>query len=356
MKIFAVGPVPMDPETLVVASHQVPYFRTEEFSEVVLECASHLQTLLGTAQDSRVVFLAASGTGAMEAAVINLLHADDHVLVISGGTFGKRFRLLCEIHGIPHQTIELAYGEALTEEMLAAYRDIPFTAMLVNIHETLTGQLYDMEMLSAFCREKGMLFVVDAISTFLVDPYQMDASQVDCTIISSQKGLALHPGLSMVVVRQEAYDQRVPLRHTPNLYFRFPDYYPEVLRGQTPYTPTIGVILQLQEKLRRVMARGMDPYIEHCAHIAARVRGGVRSLGYQIPEQYRLSNGVTPVRDPDGQAYRTVKRLKDEFDIYVIPSAGDLTDSVFRIGHMGGNLTDEDVDILIDALRRIKQS
>ncbi len=356
MRIFAVGPVPMDPETLQTASLQLPYFRTEEFSEVVLESAGYLKNLLGTADDSRVIMLASSGTGAMEAAVVNLLNADDYVLVVAGGTFGKRFRLLCEVHGIPHVSIDLEYGEALTREKLEAHRDKPFTAMLVNIHETLTGQLYDMDMLSAFCREKGMLFVVDAISTFLVDDYAMDASGVDCTIISSQKGLALHPGLSIVVVRREAYEARVPRPHTPSLYFRFPDYYPEVLRGQTPYTPSIGIIMQLQEKLRRVAAIGAQPYIEHCARTAARVREGVLSLGYRIPENYRLSNGVTPVIDPDGHAYRTVKRLKDEFDIFVIPSAGTLTDTVFRIGHMGGNLSDEDVDALIDALRRIKQS
>ncbi len=346
----------MDLETLQTASLQLPYFRTEEFSEMVLECSNGLKQLLGTRDESRVVFFASSGTGAMEAVVINLFNQDDRVLVVAGGTFGKRFRLLCEVHGIPYESIDLEYGEALTREKLERFRDKPFTGMLVNIHETLTGQLYDMEMLSGFCKDKGMLFVVDAISTFLVDEYNMDASGVDCTIISSQKGLALHPGLSIVVVNREAYDSRVPRHHSPSLYFRFPDYYPEVLRGQTPYTPSIGIIMQLQDKLRRVMAKGTQPYIDDCARIAGRVRKGVLSLGYRIPDAYRLSNGVTPVIDPTGQAYRTVKRLKDEFGIFVIPSAGALTDSVFRIGHMGGNITDGDVDVLLDALRRIKES
>ena len=356
MKIFAVGPVPMDPETLATASLQLPYFRTEEFSEMLLECADGLKQLIGTSDDSRVVFLASSGTGAMEATVINLFNQDDRVLIIAGGTFGKRFRLLCEVHGIPFESIDLGYGEALTRKKLEAYRDRPFTGMLVNIHETLTGQLYDMDMLSGFCKDKGMMLVVDAISTFLVDDYDMDASGVACTIISSQKGLALHPGLSMVIVNQEAYDTRVPRSHSPSLYFRFPDYYPEVLRGQTPYTPSIGIIMQLQEKLRRVRARGVRYYIDDCARIAARVREGVLSLGYRIPDAYPLSNGVTPVIDPSGNAYRTVKRLKDEFGIFVIPSAGALTDTVFRIGHMGGNISDEDVDMLIDAMRRIRTS
>ena len=110
MRIFAVGPVPMDPETLYTASLQLPYFRTEEFSEMLQECDHGLKHLLGTSSESRTVFLASSGTGAMEAAVINLLNKDDRVLVIAGGTFGKRFRLLCEIHGIPFESLDLEYG------------------------------------------------------------------------------------------------------------------------------------------------------------------------------------------------------------------------------------------------------
>ena len=356
MRLFAVGPVPMDPETMAVASEQLPYFRTEEFSAVNQECASGVKKLIGTEEDSRVIFLAASGTGAMEATVTNLLSPDDRVLVIAGGTFGRRFRDLCGIHGIPHESIDLEYGAALTPALLDPYRDEPFTALLVNIHETLTGQLYDLDMLSAFCRDKGMLLVVDAISTILVDPYRMDEFGIGATILSSQKGLALHPGLSMVVVNKDVYDTRVPKRHTPNLYFRFPDYYPEILRGQTPYTPAIGILLQLQEKLRRVLPRGTEAYVRDCADIARRVREGVTALGYRIPENYTLSNGVTPVIDPSGSAYRTVKRLKDEYDIFVIPSAGALTDTVFRVGHMGGNLKPEDVDALVEALRRIQES
>ena len=131
---------------------------------------------------------------------MNCLDKDDRVLVIDGGSFGHRFVELCRLHQIPCEVLELKFGDALTAERLQAYDGKGFTALLVNIHETSTGQLYDGKMLSEFCRKNNMYFIVDAISSFLADPISVREWGIDVLILSSQKGLALPPGLSAIVL------------------------------------------------------------------------------------------------------------------------------------------------------------
>ena len=145
MKLFTVGPVEMYPFTLKTAAGQIPYFRTKEFSAMMLE--ELLKKQMHAPDTSRLVFLTASGTGAMEATVFNLFNKDDRLLIIDGGSFGHRFAQICELHGIPHDVLTLSFGESLTSERLEEYSGTAYTGLLVNIHETSTGQLYDINTL-----------------------------------------------------------------------------------------------------------------------------------------------------------------------------------------------------------------
>lgn len=354
MKLFAVGPIPMDSETLEISKEQLPYFRTKEFSKIMLECDATLKRLLGADAQTPSMYLTACGTGGLEAAVINIFTPADKLLVICGGTFGKRFAKICEIYEIPHERLEVPYGEKLTQEMLDEYNGKGFTGLLVNIHETLSGQLYDIEMLSNFCKKNQLLFVVDAISAFLVDSFQMDEYGVDAVIISSQKGLGLAPGLSMVFINQKTYEARVKNNSPKTLLLSFNDYYPEIKRGQTPYTPPIGVVIQLHEKLQRLAKVDIDEIISHSAENAAYLRKGLRELGFSYPDN-NLSNGVTPVICP-GEDARAIVDFLVERGIYVIPSAGELTNVVFRIGHMGLNVHKDDIDELLQTLSDYKKA
>lgn len=174
MKLFTVGPVLMYPETLDVASKQLPYFRTDEFSKIMLETAERLKRIIGTSQNSEAIFITGSGTASMEAVVSNAFDSSDRVLIIDGGSFGHRFKQLCDIYQIPNDTISLSFGETLTQEHFDSIDGTRYTALLVNIHETSTGQLYDIHLLQNFCKQYHLFLVVDAISSFLSDPYQMD--------------------------------------------------------------------------------------------------------------------------------------------------------------------------------------
>ena len=155
---FTVGPVMCSNEVCAVGGEQVPYFRTLEFSELMLENEKLMLKYAKAPAGSRVAFMTNSSTGSMEATVMNCFTSTDNVLVINGGSFGQRFVELCEIHDIPHDVLKLNHGQKLTKERLYEYDSMGYTGLLVNIDETSTGVLYDSEMLGEFCKKNNMFF------------------------------------------------------------------------------------------------------------------------------------------------------------------------------------------------------
>lgn len=190
---FTVGPVQSSEMVCAVGSEQVPYFRTAEFSQLMLENERLIKKFAKAENDARVVFITGSGTASMEAAVVNMLTENDRVLVVDGGSFGHRFVELCEIHGIPHDVIKIEAGKTVTANKLSMYAGRDYTAFLINFHETSTGVLYDMELISKFCKENKLFLIVDAISSFLADSFNMAELGVDVMITGSQKALACPP-------------------------------------------------------------------------------------------------------------------------------------------------------------------
>ena len=352
MKLFTPGPIAMDEETIALGGTQAQYFRTPEFSRLMLDCAAMLKTAMDAPDEARMIFLTASGTGAMEASVMNLFTGHDKILLIAGGTFGKRFRRICEIHEIPAEVIELRWDEAFRPEMLEKYENRGITGMLVNMCETSTGQLYPMDVISAFCKRNGICLVVDAISSFLCDPFSMKETGADAVIVSSQKGLALHPGMSFVAVGKEAFEKRCVNNNIKSLYFNFNDYETDIIRGQTPYTPAVGIINQMHDKLRRLLQEGVENHIRSIKRIAAYCREQLKAKTELTVPEYPLSNGVTPVYCPAENAEAIFHFLKDSFDVYVTPCAGDIAAVLFRVAHMSRALSEKDIDQLIALLRR----
>lgn len=350
MKIFTVGPVEMYPQTLKESSQQLPYFRTDEFSEMMLGSEQLLLNMAYAQDGSRAVFLTASGTGAMEATIINLLRPADRVLVVDGGSFGHRFVQMCARHNIPKETLSLPFGAALTREMLdAAYRE-DMTALLINVHETSTGQLYDLNMVDGFCKEHGLLLIVDAISSFLSDEVDMRKNGIDVLILSSQKAFALAPGISMVLLSPRAL-QLVGQRGTEMMYFDFRDYLKNGERGQTPFTPAVGILLTMHSRLVEIDRMGLENVRAGIRTVAEDLRAKVKRLPVQIPE-YPLSNTLTPLYCPDGRAKELYQALRRDHKITITPNGGDLADKVLRVGHIG-NLTTEDNSLLIEAMQKI---
>lgn len=351
MQLFTIGPVEMYSHTLDVRKNQIPYFRTDEFSKLNIETDKLLKKMMGTSKESKVIYLTASGTAAMEATVMNCLSSEkDNVLVIEGGSFGERFGQICDIHKIKHSSIVLGFGEKLTREMLDEYKDEKFTALLVNLHETSTGQLYDVEMLSDYCREKGMYFIVDAISTFLCDTYEMDKYGIDATIISSQKGLCLAPGMSMVVLNERIINDRVRLNLSESLYFDFNTYILNMERGQTPFTPAVGIMYEMNNMLKYIDHIGLDKFLKGIEEICMDFRERISGLPVTLPS-YQLSNAITPVIFDKPVAKELYKKMSDNDGVYVNPSGGELGERMFRVAHVG-NHSIKDNEVLVNLMTK----
>lgn len=346
MQLFTLGPVEMFPFTKEIDKQKIPYFRTEEFSELMLESERLLKKHLDTDSSSKTIFLTASGTAAMEATVFNCFTSQDRLLIIDGGIFGHRFVQICDSYKIPYDSVKLAYGEVLTEESLRPYEDTKYSGMLVNIDETSTCQLYDIKLLADFCHKKGMYLIVDAISSFLADEYHMDQYGIDATILSSQKGLALAPGMSFVVLSERLYKQRVCEIQPVSLYFDFKTYVENQRRGQPPYTSAVRVALELNDMLRHLEAEGIKNRIKKVENIVKDFRSRVPDTGLRLPE-FPLSNAATPLIFPEHNANEVYLRLKNYYGIILTPCGGDLKDLTVRVGHIGCHSVEENEPLIV---------
>jgi aspartate aminotransferase-like enzyme len=351
--LFTVGPVEMHPETLRIGGEQPPYFRTEEFSQIVLDCELTMSELAGAPAGSRMILLTCSGSGGMEAAVMNAAGPQDRVLIIVGGGFGERFCQICEAHGIPYDAIRLEAGRSLTPKQIDALQLDRYHALLVNAHETSTGVFYDIERLGKACAIAGTYFIVDATTAFLCDPIDMTTMAIDTLLTSSQKGLALAPGLSMLLLGPRSIEL-AKRRTVRSLYFNFSSYLADGERGQTPFTPAVTVILQLHERLRSIKRLGAAQMTMRCAQLAAHFRASIGNLPLRMfPDS--PSNALTALSPViDLSAYAIYSELKSRFGLVVTPSGGALRNTLFRVGHMG-NITESDLDALGGALKEILQ-
>lgn len=351
MKLFTVGPVEMNEEILKQGGEPLPYFRTPEFSQIMFDIQNCFLKLMDTEEGAKLITLTASGTGAMEAAVLNVLTQEDKCLIIDGGGFGHRFTEICAMHGIPFESIKLHFGEKLTAQHLIPYEGQGFTALLVNIDETSTAQLYDYRMLGDFCRRNNCLYIVDAISSFLADEFSMKKGSIDVAITASQKALALPPGLSFVVLSPRVIRRRIGKVPKRSYYFDFEDYLVNMERGQTPFTPAVGILLQLQLRLREICETGLDKMIAMHRERAVLFRKLCGDIGLQLPS-YPMSNAVTALVFPKGGAEDLFVKMKDHYGKMLTPSGGALKDTVLRVGHLG-NLTAEDYRELCAEIREV---
>lgn len=331
-----------------IGAEQVPYFRTAEFSATMKENEALMTQFTKAPEGSRVVFITGSGTASMEATVMNVFTPADKVLVVNGGSFGHRFVQLCEIHDIPHTEIALEMGHKLTAEHLAPYEGQGYTGFLVNLDETSTGVLYDIHLISQFCHRNNIFLVVDSISSFLADPFNMQALGVDVMITGSQKALACPPGISIIVLAPQAVE-RVCSREVKSMYFNLKDALKNGERGQTPFTPAVGILRQINARLKEIEAAGgVESENQRMAALAADFREKIKDLPFTIVSQ-SLSNAVTPLHPHNVSAYDIFLKLKDEYNIWVCPNGGDMADKVFRVGHLGA-LTPADNTTLVAAL------
>jgi aspartate aminotransferase-like enzyme len=347
------GPTPCPDDVLEAMGRQMINHRGEEFAGIIERITSGLKQLFQTGHD--VLVLTASGTGAMEATVVNMLSPGDRALVVSIGSFGDRFATIAETYGVQVDKLDFEWGGVADPDAVAQAleREPSYKAVFVTHNETSTGVTNDLEALAAAIRRvrPEILVLVDAISSLGSLACAVDAWDLDVVATGSQKGWMVPPGLAMVSVSPRAW-QAYEQAKTPRFYFDFGKARDFLTKGQTPWTPAVSIFFALDVSLQRLVEEGVERIVARHQRIGELTRREVKALGLKIlPEERYASNTVTAAWLPDGVEWKALDRLlRTDYRVELQGGQGKLAGKILRIGHLG-YVTEADIIEAIDALR-----
>ena len=348
IRLFTPGPVEIPDRILRVLGAPPPHHRTDGFRETLKRVTDRLRWVHGT--EGEVFLLAASGSGAMEAALVSIVPPDARALAIAGGKFGERWVALLKAYGVAHDVIEVEWGAAVDPAEVARRldRDATLQFVFATQSETSTGALHDVEALARITRERGRRLVVDAITGIGVHPLPQDRWGVDVVVCGSQKGLMIPPGIATVALAPWAKDL-IEGPGLPRFYFDLRRYRKSAPLGETPFTPPVSLVLALEEALAMIAEEGLERVHERHRRVAHATRAGAKTLGFGLfPSS--PSHAVTALTPPAGiETSAIVKRLRDTHGMVIAGGQDRLKGKIIRVGHMGAyDLAD--IDALLAAL------
>lgn len=347
--LLAPGPTPVPPEVLAAMAQPIIHHRTPEYREIFAEVNEGLKYVFQTKND--VLTFAASGTGAMEAAVANLLSPGDKALVVEGGKFGERFREIGEAYGVEVVPIKVEWGKAvelvLMRQKLKEEREIK--AVFTTLCETSTGVVNDIKAMGEIVSGEEAVLVVDAISGLGAMELQSDDWNVDVVVAGSQKGLMIPPGLAFASVSEKAWKLAKESK-LPKYYFSFLKAKESLDKTDHPFTPAISLVIALREALRKIREEGLENVLYRHARLARATRAAVTALGLKLFATEAPSNAVTAVKVPEGiDGVALVKNMREKYGVTIAGGQSQLKGKIFRIAHLG--YTDTfDLSVAISAL------
>ena len=329
------GPTPLPPEVLEAMSRPIIHHRTPQFQEILKEATVGLKFVYQTKND--VFILASSGTGAMEAAVINLLSPGETALSVQGGKFGERWAEIAKAYGINTEILDVTWGEAVDpaqiEKRLKANPKI--RAVFVTLCETSTGVTNDIEAIGKVVKNTDAVLVVDAISGLGAIDIKTDEWGCDVVVSGSQKGLMLPPGLGFISVSAKAW-KLIETSKSPRYYLDLRKAKKAIEKTDTPFTPAITLIIALVETLKMMKQDGMPQVFIRHKKMAEATRSAMKALGLELFAPSASSDAVTAVKVPaalDGE--KLVKTMRDIYGVTIAGGQDELKGKVFRIAHMG---------------------
>lgn len=346
------GPIPVPDDILDTMSGQMINHRGPEYKDMLERTTEGVKRVFETKND--VYIITASGTGAMEAAIVNTLSPGDKVVNVSVGVFGARFGEIADVFGADVISLDFPYGTCVDPDKLRdtlnAHPDIK--AVLVTHNETSTGVTNDLQAIAAVAKgEFGKLLLVDGISSVCSIPLSTDAWGCDVVATASQKGWMLPPGLAFISFSEDAWSAHAKAK-MPRFYFDMSAYKHYLEIGQPPYTPAISVMFALDLALQKIEAEGMGALFERHASIGRMTREGVKKLGLSLfpQDESFASNTVTAITVPEGvDASKLMSVLRTEHDVVLSGGQQSLSGKIFRIGHLGYT-TAEEIQEVLDAL------
>lgn len=351
MQLRIPGPTPVPDSILAAMNRPMINHRGPEFARIIAEVTAALKRCLKT--DTDVLTLTGSGTGGLEAAVVNTLSPGDPVLGVTIGWFGDRIADIAQAFGADVTRLAFEPGRAADPERIRDHlRRHPDTkAVLVTHNESSTGVTNPLAEIAAAVRETEALLIVDVVSSAAAIDLRTDDWGLDVTITASQKAWAAPPGLTMLSVSPRAW-RAIEAARMPRYYWDLRSARSWLARGQTPATPAVSVVFALQRALHLLEREGLEQSIARHTRVAERCRAGLRDLGLELFARPDVaSNTVTAVTVPpgvDGEAIVAV--VRDEHGIEMAGGQGPFAGRIFRIGHLGW-VDDQDIDRVLAALR-----
>lgn len=333
--LLSPGPTPVPEPVLAAAAEPIIHHRTPEFSNIFMEAVEGLKYVFGTGEDVHI--LTSSGTGAMEAAVVNLLSPGDKVITINGGKFGERWGNICKAYGLAYKEIVLdPWGKDLTKDQLAAeLKAEPGTkAVFCGLSETSSGAVFDVRGFAEVVAATDAVLVVDGISGVGAAPCPMDEWKVDVIVSGSQKSFMIPPGLAYIAFSPKAW-KLVETSKFPKFYFDVKKAKKNLAQKTTPWTPAISLIIQQKKALDMIKAMGLEKLYEHHRILGEATRAGVKALGLELLAE-RPGNILTCVKVPEGiDGVKLVKTMQGKYMAYIAGGQDPYKGKIFRIAHLG---------------------
>jgi aspartate aminotransferase-like enzyme len=333
--LFTPGPAPVPPEVLLEMAQPVIHHRTPQFGVLLDSVRQQLKPLFGTKQE--IILLASSGTGAMEAAVANLMNPDDHALYVNGGKFGERWGRLIRAYGATAHEVQVEWGRSVRAEQIedALVANPEIRAVFVQASETSTGALHPIAEIGEITRRYQVMLVVDGITSVGVFEQKMDSWGVDVLVTGSQKALMLPPGLAMVALSEWALARARECRGRRFYFDLLRELKSQRDEHTTAYTPAVSLVFGLNKALEMIHAETLPQVFARVRLMAEATRAAARALGLDIlPDN--PAPGLTAILTPEGiDTGQLVRYMRDELGVWVQGGQDRMKGRLIRIGHMG---------------------
>lgn len=331
------GPTPVPNDVLREMSREMINHRGPEFAKLISETIELLKKIFKTNNDCLI--LTSSGTGAMEASVVNFFSPGEKVVVVVCGVFGERYAKICSAYGLNVVRIKTPLGKGIEPfELEKVLEENPETKGVFLTHnETSTGVTLDLRELAPIVKRRGILLIIDAISSLGAIDLPTDELSIDVVVSASQKALETPPGISMITVSPLAWEYYEKAK-LPRFYWDLKMAKKSLEKGATPFTPAVPQIFALRKSLENILSRGLENNFKKHTILGNAVREGIKSLEVfkLLAEEKYASNTVTPViPPPEINPDELRKKLRQEFGVVLAGGQGELEGKIFRIGHVG---------------------
>ena len=320
------GPTPVPESALIEMGKHPMAHRSKEFSNILKEVYDDLKYVFQTKND--VFLFTASGTGAMCAALENIVNEGDKVLCLVIGNFGARWAKIAESRGAEVIKLEVPLGKVIKHQMLeeALNKNKDIKIVTLTHSETSTGAANDVKTLCSIIKKHGALSVVDGITSLCAMEFKTDEWNIDVALSGSQKGFMIAPGLSFLTASEEAFKMHEQCKY-PSFYFNWKEHKKSLAKDTTPFTPAVSLISSLHTSLKMIKEEGIENVNKRHKKLSLALRAAIKTIGLKlfVEDDNNASYAITSILPPEGITVPDIRKtLKDDYDIIVANGQGSL--------------------------------